>query len=79
MRRARGEPLRVLVLNAGSSSLKFELIESAAQATRRLAAGSYAATDASGLFRWSGTDFSPRPHYYAYGLLTKFFRGPAVA
>jgi hypothetical protein len=31
-----------------------------------------------GTFRWSGTDFSTRPHYYAYGLLTKYFRGPAT-
>jgi hypothetical protein len=32
-----------------------------------------------GVFRWSGNDNSTRPHYYAYGLLTKFFRGPATA
>ncbi|MBN1674288.1 MAG: hypothetical protein JXR37_24780 [Kiritimatiellae bacterium] len=31
-----------------------------------------------GTFRWSGADHSTRPHYYAYGLLTKFFRGPAA-
>lgn len=31
-----------------------------------------------GLFRWSGEDYSTRPHYYAYGLLSKFFRGPAA-
>ena len=30
------------------------------------------------MFRWSGTDFSTRPHYYAYGLMTKCFRGPAT-
>ena len=54
MRRAGRGRLRVLVLNAGSSSLKFELIEAGSEATRRIAAGSYAATDASGLFRWGG-------------------------
>ena len=32
-----------------------------------------------GVFRWSGGDDSTRAHYYAYGLLTKFFRGPATA
>jgi hypothetical protein len=32
-----------------------------------------------GTFRWSGADYRTRAHYYAYGLLTKFFRGPAVA
>jgi hypothetical protein len=31
-----------------------------------------------GTFRWSGSDFSTRPHYYAYGLMTKYFRGPAI-
>ncbi len=31
-----------------------------------------------GLFKWSGTDYSTRAPYYAYGLLTKFFRGPAT-
>ncbi len=31
-----------------------------------------------GVFKWSGADHSTRPHYYAYGLLTKFFRGPAT-
>ena len=31
-----------------------------------------------GVFRWSGSDNSTRPHYYAYGLLTRFFRGPAT-
>ncbi|MGQ9731721.1 MAG: hypothetical protein ACUVX8_10670 [Candidatus Zipacnadales bacterium] len=31
-----------------------------------------------GLFKWSGNDFSTRAHYYAYGLLTKYFRGPAT-
>lgn len=31
-----------------------------------------------GIFKWSGNDYSPRAHYYAYGLLTKFFRGPAT-
>jgi hypothetical protein len=30
-----------------------------------------------GLFKWSGTDYATRPHYYAYGLLTKYLRGPA--
>jgi hypothetical protein len=30
-----------------------------------------------GLFKWTGTDYSSRPHYYAYGLLTKYLRGPA--
>jgi acetate kinase len=49
-----GAPLRILVMNAGSSSLKFELIEADGGSTRRIAAGSYAATDASGAFRWAG-------------------------
>ena len=31
-----------------------------------------------GTSKWSGSDTSTRPHYYAYGLLTKFFRGPAA-
>jgi hypothetical protein len=31
-----------------------------------------------GLFRASGQDHSTRSLYYAYGLLTKFFRGPAT-
>jgi hypothetical protein len=31
-----------------------------------------------GVFRWSGSDNSTRAAYYAYGLLTKFFRGPAT-
>lgn len=31
-----------------------------------------------GVFRWSGNDCSTRAHYYAYGLLTKFLRGPAT-
>lgn len=31
-----------------------------------------------GTFKWSGDDTSTRPHYYGYGLLTKFFRGPAT-
>ncbi|HQK95162.1 MAG TPA: hypothetical protein PLD23_16795 [Armatimonadota bacterium] len=31
-----------------------------------------------GTFRWSGDDFSTRAHYYAYGLLTKFLRGPST-
>lgn len=31
-----------------------------------------------GTFKRSGTDYSTRAHYYAYGLLTKFFRGPAT-
>jgi hypothetical protein len=30
-----------------------------------------------GMFKWSGSDFGTRPHYYAYGLMTKYFRGPA--
>lgn len=30
-----------------------------------------------GLFKWSGTDHSTRMLYYSYGLLTRFFRGPA--
>ena len=29
-----------------------------------------------GLFKWAGTDYSTRPHYYSYGLLTKYLRGP---
>jgi hypothetical protein len=32
-----------------------------------------------GVFRWSGGDFSPRAPYYAYGLLTRFLRGPSTA
>lgn len=31
-----------------------------------------------GLFKWTGSDTSTRDHYYAYGLLTKFFRGPST-
>ncbi|MBN1394630.1 MAG: hypothetical protein JW959_06375 [Pirellulales bacterium] len=31
-----------------------------------------------GLFRCEGDDHSTRPIYYAYGLLSKFFRGPAA-
>jgi hypothetical protein len=31
-----------------------------------------------GTFKWSGTDMSTRPHYYGYGLLTRYFRGPAA-
>lgn len=31
-----------------------------------------------GTFRWSGSDYSTRAHYYAFGLLTKFLRGPAT-
>ncbi len=31
-----------------------------------------------GTFRWIGSDYSTRAHYYAYGLLTRFFRGPAT-
>lgn len=31
-----------------------------------------------GTFKWSGSDRSTRPHYYAYALLTRYFRGPAV-
>jgi acetate kinase len=57
----RRDALRVLVLNAGSSSLKFELIEGGAQPRRRLAAGSYAATDASGVFRWGGPAAAAMP------------------
>jgi len=32
-----------------------------------------------GTFRWTGRDHGTRPHYYAYGLLTRFLRGPATA
>jgi len=32
-----------------------------------------------GVFKWEIDDFSTRPSYYALGLLTKFFRGPARA
>lgn len=32
-----------------------------------------------GTFKWSGDDFSTRDHYYGYGLLSKFMRGPARA
>jgi hypothetical protein len=31
-----------------------------------------------GTFKWSDSDYSTRAHYYAYGLLTRFFRGPAT-
>jgi len=31
-----------------------------------------------GVFRWSKTDYSTRAVYYSYGLLTRFFRGPAT-
>lgn len=31
-----------------------------------------------GLFKWSGDDTSTRDHYYGYGLLTRFLRGPAT-
>lgn len=31
-----------------------------------------------GTFKWSGQDHAPRPHYYALGLLTRYFRGPAA-
>ena len=30
-----------------------------------------------GLFKWTGTDYSTRPHYYSYGMITKYLRGPA--
>lgn len=30
-----------------------------------------------GVFKWEIDDFTTRPSYYALGLLTKFFRGPA--
>jgi len=30
-----------------------------------------------GVFKWEIDDFSPRPSYFALGLLTKYFRGPA--
>jgi acetate kinase len=51
--------LRLLVFNAGSSSLKFELIEFVATLGRRIAAGSFADSDGSGLFRWSGESCAP--------------------
>jgi hypothetical protein len=35
-------------------------------------------TNKWGLSKWSGSDYSARPTYYAYGLLSKFFRGPAT-
>ena len=44
--------MRLLVFNAGSSSLKFELIELGEAPSRRVAAGSFAVTDGSGLLRW---------------------------
>lgn len=45
--------MKLLVFNAGSSSLKFEVIEFAATApARRLAEGSFADTDGTGLLRW---------------------------
>jgi len=31
-----------------------------------------------GVFRWSGADHAPRPHYYAYGRLTRCFRAPGA-
>ena len=31
-----------------------------------------------GLFRWMNADAEPRAPYYAYSLMTKFFRGPAT-
>ncbi|MCC6446646.1 MAG: hypothetical protein IT210_24740 [Armatimonadetes bacterium] len=31
-----------------------------------------------GVFKNSGTDRSTRPHYYGYGLLTRYLRGPAA-
>lgn len=31
-----------------------------------------------GTFKWSGSDYSTRAHYYAYGLMTTFFRGPST-
>lgn len=31
-----------------------------------------------GLFRWSGNNFDTRQVYYGYGLLSRFFRGPAT-
>ncbi|MGD0092033.1 MAG: hypothetical protein ABSE73_19135, partial [Planctomycetota bacterium] len=31
-----------------------------------------------GTFRWSKADYSTRAVYYSYGLLTRFFRGPAT-
>lgn len=31
-----------------------------------------------GMFKWTGTDYSTRAPYYAYGLLTKFFRGKSA-
>ena len=31
-----------------------------------------------GIFKWEFDDFTTRPNYYALGLLTKYFRGPAV-
>jgi len=31
-----------------------------------------------GMFRRSGEDYSTRAHYYGYGLLTRFFRGPST-
>jgi acetate kinase len=46
--------MRLLVFSAGSSSLKFELTDHIAAApARRIAVGSFADTDGSGLFRWS--------------------------
>ena len=45
--------MRVLVFNAGSSSLKVELLDMSVTPPRRIAAGGFADTDGSGLFRWS--------------------------
>lgn len=55
--------MRLLVFNAGSSSLKFELTERTATAPpRRIAVGGFADTDGSGLFRWSaGSSNGARP------------------
>ena len=48
------DAVRLLVFNAGSSSLKFELVELGRAPARRVAAGSYAVVDGSGLLRWIG-------------------------
>jgi acetate kinase len=48
--------MRLLVFNAGSSSLKFEVIEfAAAGPARRLAEGSCNDSDGTGLLRWAAT------------------------
>jgi acetate kinase len=46
--------VKVLVFNAGSSSLKVELFDLSAAPPRRIASVGYADADGSGVFRWQG-------------------------